>query len=216
MLLALDTSTRLAGIALYSGERGLICECSWHSANQHTTELLPRVARMLAQAGVAAADLQAVAVALGPGSFTGVRVALAAAKGLSLANGLGLLGVPTLDVVAYPHSYQPLPVVALVQAGRSRVCWAVYGHGPAGWGAQTPFALVTIAALAEATPGPALFAGELSPADRATLAEKLGDRARLLPPALALRRSGHLAEIAWARYIAGQQDDPATLTPIYL
>jgi hypothetical protein len=76
--------------------------------------------------------------------------------------------------------------------------------------------LVTIAALAEATPGPALFAGELSPADRAALAEKLGDRARLLPPALALRRSGHLAEIAWARYIAGQQDDPATLTPIYL
>jgi tRNA threonylcarbamoyladenosine biosynthesis protein TsaB len=216
MLLALDTSTRLAGIALYDGETGLISECCWHSVNRHTTELLPWVARMSQQAGVAAADLRAVAVALGPGSFTGVRVALAAAKGLALANDLTLLGVPTLDVVAYPHRYQPLPVIAVVQAGRSRVCWATYGHSPTGWGGRTPFRLASIVALAEVTETPTLFAGELSPADRLVLAERLGDRAWVLPPALALRRPGHLAEIAWARFAAGQRDDPASLTPIYL
>jgi tRNA threonylcarbamoyladenosine biosynthesis protein TsaB len=216
MLLALDTSAKLAGIALYDGEAGLIAEQIWHSANRHTEELMPQVAQMLAQAGVRPAALRAVAAALGPGSFTGLRVALAAAKGLALANGLALLGVPTLDVVAYPHQRQPLSVVAIVQAGRGRVCWAPYRHGPNGWAAQTPYSLSTVAALGDAISSPTLFAGELLPATRATLAERLRDLAHFLPPALSLRRAGYLAEIAWGRYVAGQADDLATLCPIYL
>ncbi len=58
MLLALDTSTKLAGIALYDGDRGLIAEYNWHSANRHTVELMPQVAQMLAQAGVTPRDLR--------------------------------------------------------------------------------------------------------------------------------------------------------------
>jgi len=216
MLLALDTSTRLAGVALYDGERGLIAEYNWHSANRHTVELMPAVARMLAQAGVTPASLEAVAVALGPGSFTGLRVALAAAKGLALANDLVLLGVPTLDVIAYPHRDQPLPVVAVVQAGRGRVCWALYEYDPDRRTTQTPYNISTVTALADATSHPALFAGELSSADRAVLAEHSSQRAHLLPPALSMRRAGHLAEIAWSRFIAGEKDDLATLSPIYL
>ena len=57
MLLALDTSTRQAGVALYDGVKGLIAEYNWHSANRHTVELMPQVAQMLAQAGVQPADL---------------------------------------------------------------------------------------------------------------------------------------------------------------
>ena len=71
MLLAIDTSTKQAGIALYDGARGLIAEYNWHSANRHTEELMPAVAQMLAQAGAKSSGLRAVAVALGPGSFTG-------------------------------------------------------------------------------------------------------------------------------------------------
>jgi tRNA threonylcarbamoyladenosine biosynthesis protein TsaB len=216
MLLALDTSTRLAGIALYNGTDGLIAEHSWHSANRHTAELMPRVAHMLAQAGVASTNLRAVAVALGPGSFTGLRVALAAAKGLALAGHLALLGVPTLDAVAYPHSRQPLPVIAVVQAGRGRVCWAPYAHGPAGWAAVAPYGLATIAALATPISRPTLIAGELAPADREQLAALTGGQAVLLPPALSTRRAGYLAEMAWRRFTAGERDDLASLSPIYL
>ena len=74
MLLALDTSTKQAGIALYDGARGLIAEYNWHSANRHTEELMPAVSQMLAKASVKPSSLAAVAVALGPGSFTGLRV----------------------------------------------------------------------------------------------------------------------------------------------
>jgi tRNA threonylcarbamoyladenosine biosynthesis protein TsaB len=216
MLLALDTATRLAGIALYSGSHGLIAEYSWHSANRHTAELMPHVAQMLNQAGVASIDLRAVAVALGPGSFTGLRVALAAAKGLALAKDLALLGVPTLDAVAYPHSRQSLPVIAVVQAGRGRVYWALYQHGQRGWAASAPYALATIPALAATISHPTLIAGELAPADREQLARLTDGRSVLLSPALSMRRPGCLAEIGWNRFIAGERDDPASLSPIYL
>ncbi len=216
MLLALDTSTRLAGIALYDGERGLIGEYHWHSANQHTVELMPQVEQLFGQSGLTPGDLRAVAVALGPGSFTGLRVALAAAKGLALAGRLTLLGIPTLDVVAYPHGRQPLPVIALVQAGRGRVCWAPYAHGPAGWAAQAPYALASVADLAASIVHPVLFAGEMLPGTRVLLTERLGDKAGCLPPALSMRRAGYLAEMAWARFGAGEADDPVALTPIYL
>ncbi len=217
MLLALDTSTRLAGIALYDGERGLLAEYNWHSANRHTVELMPQVAHMLAQADVRPAGLQAVAVALGPGSFTGLRVALAAAKGVALANGIKLLGVPTLDAVAYPHQSEPVPVIAVIQAGRGRVCWALYAHGPDGWAPQAEYQLSTVEALAQTVVRPTMFVGELLPADRELLVQWCGrGRVHLLPPALTMRRAGYIAELAWQRLAAGQADDPATLSPIYL
>jgi len=100
MLLAIDTSTRQAGIALYDDDKGLLAEYNWHSANRHTEELLPATAQMLERAGVTARDLTAVGVAIGPGSFTGLRVGLAAAKGLALAQDLKLVGVSTLDFTA--------------------------------------------------------------------------------------------------------------------
>lgn len=241
MLLALDTSTRQAGIALYDGERGVIAEYNWLSGRQHTVELMPEVARLLVAAHATPRDLQATAVALGPGSFTGLRVALAAAKGLALSRGTALLGISTLDVVAYPHHNQPLPVAAAVQAGRGRLCWAVYRHGPQGWPSGVPFALTSAAemaerlaaaavsqpaaagkfsgdetALAHPSDGRILLAGEFSEPDRATLTGRLGGRAHLLPLSLAMRRAGCLAEIAWARFAAGEYDDPVVLSPIYM
>jgi tRNA threonylcarbamoyladenosine biosynthesis protein TsaB len=125
MLLALDTSTRLAGIALYSEKDGLVAEYCWHSANRHTVELMPRVALMLSQAGVASRDLKSVAVALGPGSFTGLRVALAAARPGAAED---CAGRTTLD--RSPPACGGPPVIAVVQAGQAGFVGR-HAHGPA-------------------------------------------------------------------------------------
>lgn len=218
MLLALDTATRLASIALYDGQR-LLSEASWHSAQQHTVELMPRLVEMLEQAEVTPQALSAVAVALGPGSFTGLRVALSVAKGLAVAHDLALLGVPTLDVVAYPHRAQPLPVCAVVQAGRGRLCWAMYEGQQSGQQSQGEYRLSPVeevVAAVKATGRKTLFAGEIGAGTAAALQEGLGDRARLASPALSLRRAGYLAELAWMRYQRGERDDPVSLSPIYL
>lgn len=215
MLLALDTSTRFAGIALYAADRGIIAETNWHAGTQHTVSLMPRVSWMLEAQGAQVSDLTAVAVALGPGSFTGLRVGLAAAKGLALAAGIPIIGVPTLDVTAYPHHLQPLPVIAVVQAGRGRICWARY-DSPSEDAAPRDYTLSDVSGMAEAVQYPALFVGELSPANRAVLTGRIGEQSIVAPPALAMRRAGYLAELGQRRFADGAHDDVATLNAIYL
>ena len=83
MLLAIDTATHYAGLALY-GEGQVWAEENWRSAMTHSVELMPRIRRMLSTQQVAVEALAGIAVSLGPGSFTGLRIGLAAAKGLAL------------------------------------------------------------------------------------------------------------------------------------
>ena len=104
-MLAIDTATRYAGLALYDGDR-ILSEASWLSNNNHSVELMPALVRMLDQQALSAPDLAAVAVAIGPGSFTGLRIGLSVAKGLAQALKIPILGVPTLDIVAFQHSEQ--------------------------------------------------------------------------------------------------------------
>jgi tRNA threonylcarbamoyladenosine biosynthesis protein TsaB len=217
ILLALDSATDLASAALYDGER-VLAEVSWHSARRHTVELLPQVDTLCALMGLTAADVSGIAVAVGPGSFTGIRVALSLAKGIASARQLPLLGVSTLDAIAHPHRGQPLPVTALVQAGRGRVCWAYYAPDAdtVPWPTGTPAQISSVEAVAQATRCPTLFAGEVLPATRATLVTQLGSQAHFVSPALTLRRASYLAEIAWPRFLAGHRDDLASLAPIYL
>lgn len=218
MLLALDTSTRIASVALHDGER-LLSEATWHSQRQHTTELMPTVVRMLGQADVLADQLTAVAVALGPGSFTGLRVALSVAKGLALAHDLTMLGVPTLDVVSFPHRWQNRDVCALLRAGRGRACWALYGWRNALWQPLGPYAVTEVEQIAlalERGQSETLVTGEIELTTSHLLKNRLGEVVQIVAPSEALRRAGHLAELGWARLRRGERDDPASLVPIYL
>lgn len=225
MLLSLDTATRHAGIALYDGQQ-IVAELNWHSAAAQTTELLPRLEQVMAWAGVRPSQLAALAVSLGPGSFTGLRVALSLAKGMALAHGLPLIGVPTLDATAYPHLGE-LPVCAVVQAGRGRVLWSIYRPGPpsvgdaavtlGAWhGYSTAIGLADHAGLAAAVDRPLRVVGELAPELRDALAAQVGGQAVLLGPAAGARRAGCVAELGWLRWQSGHVDDPASLSPIYL
>ena len=178
---------------------------------------MPTVAQMLAQAGAAPDELAAIAVAVGPGSFTGLRVGLAAAKGLALAHRLPLLGIPTLDFVAYPHQAQPVPVIAVIQAGRGRVYWAPYADGPGGWAAQEAPVLSTLQALANTVVRPVMFVGEITPADQAALTQWIG-RARRASCHRLWPCAGRATWPSWPGRAteAGEADDLATLSPIYL
>lgn len=214
MLVAIDTATGYASLALHDGFRVRV-EHTWESPRRHTVELLPRLAAALEQLDIVAEHLSGVAVTRGPGSFTGLRVGLSVAKGLALARGLPLVGVPTLDVVAAAQGRDRQPLCVVLQAGRRRICAAVYRWRNGEWRARQEPRLTTWAALVEETTSPTLFCGEVDPAGAEALAA-LGELAVLLPAATRLRRAGFLAEIAWRRLNRGETDDPATLTPIYL
>jgi len=215
MLLALDTATQYASIALYDGV-SVVAELNWRSERRHTVELAPQVDNLLRLAGITPADLTALAVSIGPGSYTGTRIALSYAKGMALARDLPLIGISTLDALAYPHLPAPLPLCALVAAGRGRYCWALYAPDAPTPRRITDFGLDKLPALLSQIQPPVRFVGELSLEDKARLGAEWGEEADVVSPARALRRAGSLAELAWARLSAGDVDDPISLSPIYL
>lgn len=215
MILGIDTATRWIGLALHDGT-AVLAEHGWRSARTQTIELAPSIAQMLKQAGITPADLDGVAVAIGPGSYTGLRVGLGAAKGLALAQQIPLFGVPTLDIVAASIGPRAGYLLVAAEAGRSRVCAGLYRwQEKAGWIAADPPVIESWETVLASLESTTTFAGEISP-EAAKLIRANKQRFILLPPAKSTRRAGYLAEIGWQRLQKGQLDDAAALAPIYL
>jgi tRNA threonylcarbamoyladenosine biosynthesis protein TsaB len=214
MLLAIDTSTAQIGMALYDGIT-IPAEFTCASGLHHTQELAPMLSRMLSQCGKTMGDVQAVGVAIGPGSFTSLRVGLAFVKGLALARHLPLVGVPTLDVVAAMVHPSDKKLAAVLQAGRGRLALVWYHASENGWQAEGPAVGTTAEELVEKIHKPVIVCGEMTEDDRHRLARKFKN-VTLASPAQCVRRPGILAEIAWGRWQAGQMDAAASLAPIYL
>jgi tRNA threonylcarbamoyladenosine biosynthesis protein TsaB len=230
MLLAIDTSTAQIGLALYDGE-SVPGECVWQSGLHHTQELAPALAELLRRVGIKMEAVNALGVALGPGSFTSLRVGLAFAKVLVLARHIPIIGIPTLDIVAagvpLPTLSNGSPVSALAQAGyslrlaavvragRGRLALGWYNPGDAQWLAEGPAMVATADELAESIHKPVIVCGEMSADERQRLRRKFKN-VSLASPAQCVRRPGILAELAWQRWQAGKTDPAAALAPIYL
>jgi tRNA threonylcarbamoyladenosine biosynthesis protein TsaB len=160
-------------------------------------------------------SLEALGVALGPGSFTSLRVGLAFVKGLALARHLPIIGIPTLDILAAAQEVRDVPLAAVLQAGRGRLALAWYEADENGWSTKGPPNVTTADELAENIRKPTIVCGELSADERQRLARKRVN-VLLASPAACVRRPAVLAELAWERWQAGVQDDAASLAPIYM
>lgn len=213
MILAIDTASHVAAIALYD-EDGVAAEHSWTSRAHHTVDLMPNIVTLLQQQRVTPADLSGLAVGRGPGSFTGLRIGLSVVKGLALAQGIPVVGVSSLHALAYAHRERELPLWALIAAGRGRFAAAFFPPG-APWPAPEDYRIAHLDALAPPVDAAALYVGELTARDRAALREQWGTRVVLVDPAADLRRAGYLAELGWQRLARGEVDDLAALSPIY-
>ncbi|MGB9722428.1 MAG: tRNA (adenosine(37)-N6)-threonylcarbamoyltransferase complex dimerization subunit type 1 TsaB [Chloroflexia bacterium] len=216
MILAIDTSTANAGVALY-GEAGLLGEVTWQVGEAATAQVLPVVRQLFHWLGKKPTDLSGIAVALGPGSFNGLRVGLSLGKGLARALGRPIVGLPTPEVAAYPFSSLVLPVCVLLKAGRGRVVSALFQTRYGRWQRLGDFANTTLEEVCRQTERTTVFCGEIDADMAAYLHEHLGQRALVATPALSARRAGYLAEMAWKRLQESPEgDDPTSLQPLYL
>jgi len=214
VLLAIDTASRFISLALHDGHQ-LHFEETWRTFNNHTVELAPAIRRAFQLAQIGPADLTAVAVSQGPGSFTGLRIGLGVAKGLALAQNLALVAVPTLEIVAAGVPAFDGVLWAVLQAGRGRLCAQRFERKEGIWVAAAQAKITNWEQLLGEVEQKTLFAGEVDDTGRALLSST--DRpAYIAPGAYALRRAGFLAEVAWTRVRSGNTDDPATVTPVYL
>ena len=216
MLLAIDTATRFASVAIYDAS-GVVSEESWRSANNHSVEMMPGIAAMLARQQLAANCLTAVAVAKGPGSFTGLRIGMSIAKGFCLALDIPIIAIPTLDIITYAVGDPGVRVLSMLEAGRGRICVASYRfeNGLPIQEGETDVCKASEFVLQ--ADDPVLLAGEIT----TELAERLleqPDAGNIAISSLAgsVRRASYLAELAWERLLDSQVDDLDTLAPIYV
>jgi tRNA threonylcarbamoyladenosine biosynthesis protein TsaB len=214
MLLAIDTSTSWTGLALYDGS-SVLGEICWTTHNHHTVELAPAVSRLLQQTGISANKIECIGVALGPGSFTSLRIGLALAKGMALSLKIPVVGVPTLDFLAAAQPVSDIPLAALLQAGRGRLALAWYTAKNARWQANGDPTVTNAEAILEQIEQPTWVCGELSSEERHVLSKKR-KLIHLASPAQSMRRPSFLAELAWENWKDGKTAEIVSLAPIYL
>jgi tRNA threonylcarbamoyladenosine biosynthesis protein TsaB len=213
-ILSIDTSSSQGGIALYDGRK--LSTRSFPAERSHTTTLLTEIHHLLDRADISIRELAAVAIATGPGAFTGLRVGFGVVKGFHLATRVPLIGISTLEATALGFSTCATHVVAVIGAGRSRLVWASYQATGARLEQLRPPRNGTVSELSEELRGSShlLVTGELDDEQAGFIG---GLEGITLPPLpLRARHPGALAELAWRRWQAGEFDEPSTIEPVYL
>jgi tRNA threonylcarbamoyladenosine biosynthesis protein TsaB len=132
-VLGIEAATPMAGAAVVEDGR-ILAETVLDVHRAPAERLLGQVERVLEESATALSELAAIAVSVGPGSFTGIRVGISTARGLAGGSGVRLVGVPTLESLAAPLMVTGAPVLAALDARRHEVYYAVF----AGWGDQGP------------------------------------------------------------------------------
>lgn len=203
-ILGIDTSTEQAGLAVSDGRSTIVR--TWSAGRTQTTSVLPVIDDILHEAGISIQGIDAIAVATGPGTFTGLRVGLSLAKGFVLAREVPLIGIPTLDIAA-AGIRDVVDVVVVLPAGRGRVVWQQYGgaNPDVPRNSTVPELIEALGSMPET-----LVAGELADEHRVMIGQahshtRWGNR----DPAV-------LVDLARKRLESGVADDPATLEPTYL
>ena len=164
-LLAIDTATQSISIALHDGQQ-MLAEQTWISENHHTVELAPAVRALLINAHLTAADLSGLAVSIGPGSYTGLRIGVALAKGIATAQRIPLVGVSTLDILAAEQPQTHGALILVLQAGRGRVVTARYHWRKGQWKPRGEAQNMDWETLINSIDGAATLSGEISPEGR--------------------------------------------------
>lgn len=221
MLLAIDTATQVMSLALHDG-LNLRAEQTWHTANNHTAELAPAVITLLEHCAATVDDLTALAVSIGPGSYSGLRIGVALAKGMAEVRALPLIGISTLDTLAAGQPYYAgHGLIATVEAGRGRIIAATYRWSKGRWSHRGEPQTMDWEALVSSIDGPAYLTGDLTEAGigALTAAQERGVPVKLVPAVYRLRRAGFLAQEALERldqYEDKSRFAAARVTPIYV
>jgi len=220
-VLALDTSTPVGSVAVVVDD-AVVCELTIRVRESHGETLLPWVARALEAASLVAADLDLVAYSRGPGSFTGVRIGLSAAKGLALATAVPLLGVSSLRTLAHAAALSTDLVCPVIDARKHELYAAAYSFSADGVPAEVlPESVGAPAAIgarlrAAAGDRALLLVGEGAAVYAEELLAALGQPTRTAGATLGVPRGSVLARLATADFRAGAREDPALAAPTYL
>jgi len=215
LVLGIETSTTQGGVAII-GEDRVLCECVLNVEITHSERLLPAIDRALADARISLEALGGIAASIGPGSFTGLRIGLSTVKGLAYATGLPVVGVPTLEAMAWSLPAARWQVCPVLDARKQEVYAALFRHEQEGIVRVMDDTALAPEALCDLIRRPTLFIGGGVEAYGALFRERLGERMLIPPLASRGARPACVAELGRARLLRGERDEPDSLVPRYL
>jgi tRNA threonylcarbamoyladenosine biosynthesis protein TsaB len=215
LLLGLDTSTSCGSIALVDSDK-LLAEWSLNVGRTHAARLLPGIRHLLGEAGIKIGQLDGFAVTVGPGSFTGLRIALTTAKTLALVTGKPLAGIPTLDVLVENAPFLQGLVCAALDARKGEIFAAVYERDSQGTQNRlTDYLSVPPDQLAERIHGPTLLLGDAVPRYGERLRRECRHPITLAPSAYHYPRASLLCRLAILKLARDDRTHPRDLQALY-
>jgi tRNA threonylcarbamoyladenosine biosynthesis protein TsaB len=215
-ILAVDTSTSLGTIALVDGPV-VRAELALNVSATHNQRLLPGIHRLLNDVGWPLEILDALAIGLGPGSFTGLRIGMSVMKGLAFATGKPLAGVPTLDALAANVALAPCTICPVMDARKGEVYTALY-RGGEGRDLErlTAYQVMKPQRFADFITGKTVLLGDGLLRYSDVLAAALGDRLVRAPAHLNAIRGASIGWLAMERLRRGLAEEISTCTPLYI
>jgi len=219
-ILAIDTSTMLGGIAIMD-DLNLIAESRLNVKSTHSERLMTEIEHCLKQSGLKISDIDVFAVAIGPGSFTGLRIGLSTAKGFSYATGKPIVSVPTLDALALNFPYSKYPVCTMLDARKKEVYAALFKWEDDGFTKLISEASVnpeefTHNVLLSADYDKIIFAGEGAVIYKDKITEVMGEKAIFASPENMVPSPANVASLGMKKALLKEFSEPVTLIPIYI
>lgn len=217
-VLAIDTSSMVASAAVLDDDK-VLGEITYNYKKQHSTILIPMIDSLLSSLGLEVSQMDCIACASGPGSFTGLRIGAATAKGLCHGAGKPIVGIPTLDGLAFNMAYAAGIICPCMDALHDNVYTAIYR-----WQGDRLFKIEDYMALSLKELSERLsiynekvvFLGDGIFVYRDKITELLGEKAVFAPVHMNMQRASSIGALALERYKRGDTDDYLTFAPFYL
>ncbi|MBQ7496487.1 MAG: tRNA (adenosine(37)-N6)-threonylcarbamoyltransferase complex dimerization subunit type 1 TsaB [Selenomonas sp.] len=216
-ILAIDTATQVSSVAVASEAR-LSAELTMQARLTHSETLLPHMEQVLKMANVKKEDLDGIAVSMGPGSFTGLRIGLAAAKAVCYALKLPLIGVPTLEAMAWHYPVPGVRIVTLLDAQKGNAYRQSFRFHEGRMEAQEE---ITVSGLPEVISycgemkEPVVLLGDVVPKKIAGKLE-LPANVSLAPAHLVMPRAACVAMVGLKKLAAGEVGNVMDMEPVYI
>jgi tRNA threonylcarbamoyladenosine biosynthesis protein TsaB len=229
-ILAIETSTMLGGIAVADDSTGLIAEVRLNVKSTHSERLMTEIDHVMVQSFMRLSEVDVFAVAIGPGSFTGLRIGLSTVKGLSYATGKPIVAVPTLEAFAWNFPYCRYPLCPMLDARKKEVYTALFRWDRNGLlklmeevsisvrGFLDRVSMVPDLSLAgdPAEGRKIVFAGEGAILYKKEIVEQLGDAALFAPDDKMAPSPASVAMLGLRKALRGDFSEPVGLAPSYI
>ncbi|MDD5605492.1 MAG: tRNA (adenosine(37)-N6)-threonylcarbamoyltransferase complex dimerization subunit type 1 TsaB [Dehalococcoidales bacterium] len=215
LILGIDTSTRYASLALVEDGR-ILGEYTWECRHNHSVELIPALENLLVKTGLQIKDIGAIGVAIGPGSFNGLRVGLSVAKGIAFSLNIPIVGISSLEAIAFSQAQPGMLIAPIIKAGQGILSTAFFMLEDNELSCvKEPF-LAKIEDVPELLEHKTILCGDIDDNTRQILEGRVGSRI-VFPIERSTQAYGtNIAILANARLKASQPDNVHTLEPFYL